>query len=106
MGLRPKKATVLRAYCGRVWVTVGVPYAGMPNLLGSTTSRWWQGAARSCCAWNPCDLEFADYRETLLAGRLRGRGFGLRAATAASSASLAQGIISPGDSSASSGGVW
>jgi hypothetical protein len=35
-----------------------------------------------------------------------GPAFGLRAATAACSASLAQGAISPGDSSASSGGVW
>jgi hypothetical protein len=37
---------------------------------------------------------------------LRERGLGARAATAASSANLAQGSISAGDSSASVGGEW
>ena len=34
MGLRPKRAAVLRIYCGRVWVTLGQPAGSAPDSAG------------------------------------------------------------------------
>lgn len=151
MSLRPRRAAVLRIYCGRVWVTLSQPAGTTPETAGDrflgpgdvlivpAGARLVMEPLAPPQETQPVHFDWSDARAAALPGRfarevasparelaaalglaasalgrvLRGLlGYseylvaGWRAATAAASASRAQGAISAGDSSASSGGVW
>ena len=89
-------ALVARCWCRCANMAVALGHAGVALAAGAagrcwaTASFWWRGGAGCCRRWNPCGPD-----QTGRGVRLR-RFAGLRAASAACSASRAQGAISVG----------